>query len=328
MNFHAKRLVGFTLVELLVVITIIGILISLLLPAVQAAREAARRTQCSNNIRQICLALLNYESAVGCFPPGALNTNPTLSDYTTYPRTTWAIHLFPFMEQQNLYGRIDFSLPAGVGSALWTNPAMCQGAGAPTAVVIPGMLCPSDGLGGTLHHHEGVPGDFARGNYAGFFGNLDYGSTAVPSTTGHKPAAFGINRVVRISNIRDGTSNTLAIGETLTGINSNDDYRGVFWYDHAGCSQIYTRYTPNTPSYDIFLSMWCSSATNQPTQNLPCMAGASGDSTDTAATRSRHPGGVHVGLCDGSVHFVNDNIELTLWQALGSIVGNEATAGF
>ena len=323
MNSHFKRH-GFTLVELLVVITIIGILISLLLPAVQAAREAARRTQCGNNVKQICLALLNYDSAVACFPPGALNTNSTSSDYTTYPRTTWPIHLFPFMEQQNLYGRIDFSLPAGVGGALWTNSAMCQGAGAPTAVVIPGMLCPSDGVGGTVHHHEGVPGDFARGNYAGFFGNLDYGSAFPPTATGHKAAAFSVNRVVRIADIRDGTSNTMAIGETLTGTNSSEDYRGVFWYDHAGCSQIYTKFTPNASSSDVFLSMWCTSTTNQPDQNLPCTAGASNDSTDTAASRSRHPGGVHVGLCDGSVHFVSNSVELTIWQSLGSIAGNEA----
>ena len=327
MNSHFKRH-GFTLVELLVVITIIGILISLLLPAVQAAREAARRTQCGNNVKQICLALLNYDSAVACFPPGALNTNSTSSDYTTYPRTTWPTHLFPFMEHQNLYGRIDFYLPAGVGGALWTNSAMCQGAGAPTAVVIPGMLCPSDGVGGTVHHHEGVPGDFARGNYAGFFGNLDYGSAFPPTATGHKAAAFSVNRVVRIADIRDGTSNTMAIGETLTGTNSSEDYRGVFWYDHAGCSQIYTKLTPNASSYDVFLSMWCTSTTNQPDQNLPCTAGASNDSTDTAASRSRHPGGVHVGLCDGSVHFVSNSVELTIWQSLGSIAGNEAIGAY
>ena len=99
----------------MVVITIIGILIALLLPAVQAARESARRTQCMNNVKQIGLALLSYESRTGCFPPGTLNTNPSSSKYTTYPRTPWTIHLFPYLEQQNIYDRIDFALPGGAG---------------------------------------------------------------------------------------------------------------------------------------------------------------------------------------------------------------------
>jgi prepilin-type N-terminal cleavage/methylation domain-containing protein/prepilin-type processing-associated H-X9-DG protein len=313
---------AFTLVELLVVITIIGILIALLLPAVQAAREAARRSQCANNIKQLGLALMNYESAVGCFPPGTLNSgSPAFPD--GYPRTTWMIHLYPYLEQQNTYDRFNFNLPAGPGNAVWTNPANSMGADAPTAVVVSMLLCPSDGMGGKVHHHKDGVGDYARGNYAGFFGSLDYGSAQPPFHAGHKPAAFALNMPVRIADIRDGASNTMVFGEILTGVNSDNDIRGVSWYDHAACSQIYTKYTPNTPNGDVYLSVWCTSETNQPTMNLPCSNGATDQSTNTAAARSRHPGGVHVVLCDGSVHFTSESVGLDIWQAMGSIAGEE-----
>jgi prepilin-type N-terminal cleavage/methylation domain-containing protein/prepilin-type processing-associated H-X9-DG protein len=310
---------GFTLVELLVVIAIIGILIALLLPAVQAAREAARRAQCVNNLKQLSLAMLNYESAVKSFPPGALN----LSFPCGSPRTTWAIHLYPYMEQKAAFDRFNFKLPVGAGGAIWGNPANATGTDAPTAAVVSGMLCPSDGRGGSVHHHMHGCGDFARGNYAGFFGNIDYGSAQPPGAALHKPAAFRFNAVVRIGDVRDGTSNTMAFGEILTGINADNDYRGVHWYDHAGTSQVYTKFSPNTLSPDVILSMWCTTTTHRPEMNLPCAAGASGQATDTAACRSRHPGGVQVAFCDGSARFVAETLDINIWQALGSADSGE-----
>lgn len=111
-------------------------------------------------------------------------------------------------------------------------------------------------------------GAFARGNYAGFFGNLDYGSATPPFAATHKPAAFALNVVTRIADIRDGTSNTMAFGEILTGVNSDSDYRGVHWYDHPGCSQVYTKFPPNTPNDDVFLGMWVSPTTNSTPSSL------------------------------------------------------------
>ena len=115
----------------------------------------------------------------------------------------------------------------------------------------------------------------------------------------------------------------MVFGECLTGINHNGDYRGVYWYDHAACSQIYTKYEPNTSAPDVFLSMWCSSATNLPKLNLPCIPCSSNQEDETAASRSRHPGGVHVALCGGSVRFVADSIDIVVWQAMGSISEGE-----
>jgi len=115
----------------------------------------------------------------------------------------------------------------------------------------------------------------------------------------------------------------MILGECLSGIDNPYDIRGVFWYDHAGTSQLFTRNTPNSAIPDIFRSEWCPPNVNLPNLNLPCLAGAS-DATDNSATaRSRHSGGVQVAYCDGSVHFVADDVDLVVWQALGTIAGNE-----
>lgn len=310
---------GFTLVELLVVIAIIGILVALLLPAVQSAREAARRTQCSNNLKQLSLAVLNYESQIRTFPIGAQNAGFPCGP----PRTTWAIQIYPMLEQKALFEKFNFKLPNGPGGAVWTNPAQCMALDAPTAVPVAAFLCPSDGQGGQVHKHVSGLGWFARGNYAGIFGNIDYGSARPPAAAAHLPGAFGYNTPVAIADIVDGTSNTVLFAEILTGVNQDNDYRGVHWYDHVGTSQVFTKYQPNTPSPDVFISTWCTATTNLPNKNLPCVAGASDQRGDTAAARSRHSGGVQVALCDGSTRFIPDGVSLLTWQQIGSIAGRE-----
>ncbi len=152
-----RHRVGFTLVELLVVIAIIGVLVALLLPAVQAAREAARRTQCTNNLKQLGLALHNYHDTHRVFPLGVLQSN--LGSEFAYPRLTWAIHLYPYLEQQPTYDQFDFECRPGHDRIMdCTQNAATRDA--PAAHVVPAMLCPSDARGAQA---RAAGTDFTRG---------------------------------------------------------------------------------------------------------------------------------------------------------------------
>jgi hypothetical protein len=285
---------------------------------VQSAREAARRMQCSNNLKQLGLALQNYHTAVGKLPPGVISNNGAIHGF---PRTTWVIHLFPYIEQQNLYDKLDFKVPTGNG--MWTDAANCKGTAPPTAVVVKALLCPSDS-GNETHYHPDVVATYARGNYAAFFGNLDTGASMPPTATGYLQAPFQWNKSIRIDDMRDGASNTMLLGECLRGITGNDrEYRGVFWYDHSGASQIFTKFSPNSTSPDVLFPTWCPAGLSQPGQNLPCTPGSTNGRDNTASSRSRHSGGVQVVLGDGSGHFISDNVDIVVWQAMGSIASGE-----
>ena len=317
---------AFTLVELLVVIAIIGILVGLLLPAIQAARESARRTQCINQIRQLTLALQNHHDSKGGFPIGVLDNNGELFGY---PRVTWLMHTFPYMEEGALFGAFNMKVPQGCAGGVWLDPVNYPAVNKSVAV----LLCPSDGEGDLFHNHPGCGGQVARGNYAGFFGNVNMGGVLdyfnnpnVPSSTApdHTPSVFLMNRPVNISKISDGTSHTMIVGEILKGIAGDDnDYRGVHWYDHVATSQIFTATAPNSADADFLYPLWCTGKTNAPRLNLPCRPGNGTGTNHMAAARSRHSGGVQVGLADGSARFIPDSVELNVWQALGSIKNGE-----
>jgi prepilin-type N-terminal cleavage/methylation domain-containing protein len=322
---------AFTLVELLVVIAIIGILVALLLPAIQAAREAARRTQCINQIRQITLALQNHHDSKKGFPPGVLHypdANGNVELFS-YPRVTWMMHTFPYMEEGVLFGTFNLKAKAACSGGVWLDPVNFPAISKSVGV----LLCPSDSEGDLVHNHPACGGQAARSNYAGFFGNVNMGGVLdfarnpnVPSSTtpNHAPAAFQINRQVKISTISDGTSHTMIIGEYLKGVSGDDfDYRGVHWYDHVGTSQIFTAAGPNSADPDLLFPIWCTGKLNLPNLNLPCRLGTGDGTNNRAAARSRHPGGVQVGLADGSARFVPESVELAVWQAMGSIKNGE-----
>jgi prepilin-type N-terminal cleavage/methylation domain-containing protein len=168
----AKRPIqyAFTLVELLVVIAIIGVLVALLLPAIQAARESARRTQCINQIRQLTVALQNHHDSKRGFPPGVLRD---IGELFEYPRITWMMHTFPFMEEGALFGSFNMKAPQACKGGVWLDPVNYRAISKSVEV----LLCPSDGEGDLVHNHPGCGGQAAPGNYAGFFGNVNMGGS-------------------------------------------------------------------------------------------------------------------------------------------------------
>jgi prepilin-type N-terminal cleavage/methylation domain-containing protein/prepilin-type processing-associated H-X9-DG protein len=321
---------AFTLIELLVVIAIIAVLMALLIPAVQKVREAANRTRCLNNLHQLGVAMHGYHDVNKSFPKGSINQKVTPFAWTA-PRITYMIFLYPYMEQDNIYKRWDPNVSTatiGIGGLIpWCGSTNSLGPDAPTAVVVDMLVCPSDGMGGptsTLKTSNGlVLGTWNNCNYLGFFGDKNYGAGLPGVSTRNKKAAFGYDYGARLTDITDGTSNTMVVGEYLTGLSQDEapnDFRGVTWIDIPGFSQLYTQSSPNSSSPDLFYpgDKYCY---DRPNLNLPC-AGSSWDQT-TAASRSRHPSGVNVLFGDASAHFIDQNINLATWQALGSINGGE-----
>ena len=307
---------GFTLIELLVVIAIIAVLIALLLPAVQQAREAARRTQCKNQLKQIGLALHNYHDTFGTLPPGTVwpngvNSNPRTGGYT--------VHVLPYLDQANVYNQVNFN----VSGILWANGNNTTA----TAAAMPALLCPSDGRGSGFL----VSGQLRlfKNNYLGIYSGYKSGDifSATANSDSTKLAVFGMNRGAKIRDMTDGTSNTMLVAEYLTGMSATEA-RAFAWSDQSPGTQLFVAQTPNTSvadvCFDINPASWCS---NNPAQNLPAVANTA-TAEQTAASRSRHVGGVQVLLCDGAVRFVGDSIDLGTWRALGTIGGSEIVGEF
>ena len=314
---------GFTLVELLVVITIIGILIALLLPAVQAAREAARRMQCSNNLKQVALAMLNYENQHRVLPIGLV----TLGDTSAMPgHTAWTM-LLPFIEQKNVQANYDFNI---------RNLETANGAA--TGAQMPVLQCPSDNSSGRQAYHAVNHLGWSRSNYAVCFGShtmlrdLNGQSLHGADRTGvdsETDGAFRIDGSRKIAQFVDGTSHTVVAGELLAGrkevydlADKEWDTRGT-WAWHVMGAFCYThRNTPNTSVGD---AMWANhgqdvECVHDPEHGMPC-DNTHGTNWDEfhAAARSRHPAGVNAVFGDGHVTFVSDTVELVIWQWLAAL---------
>jgi prepilin-type N-terminal cleavage/methylation domain-containing protein/prepilin-type processing-associated H-X9-DG protein len=295
---------GFTLVELLVVITIIGILIALLLPAVQAAREAARRAYCSNNLKQAMVALHLYHEQKSVFPPGDSDTAYEI----TGGWVTWATYLLPFLEQENITREVN--LATASYSPIYRTRVQTY-------------CCPSDNAGlSSLSFDPGGIG-FTRSNVVacfsadGYFVEPEYtpnpSSSTNPSKDSHKRALFNFDISRSISQVVDGTSHTAAISEVISGPDRARDLRGEWWNDFG--SAYVHMYGPNSKN-DSEATGWCDKSKNY------CDPLAGNWADMRCAASSFHPGGVNVGLADGSVGFANDQINLAVWQALGSINGS------
>ncbi len=316
------RRLAFTLVELLVVIAIIGILIALLLPAVQAAREAARRMSCSNNIRQIGLAMHNHESALRRFPSGSV-----AQQYFDVPNTPWTFYrwsalamLSPYLENTAAYNVLDLSKPLYTVNFAVT-PENISG----SKIMVATFLCPSD-VSRRLHPS---------------FGPTNYAMCSGSGTNGGSPLSadgvFYVNSNTRIRDITDGTSNTIAASESILGASGSTkrdsvnaygftfvtpltenacrtplawnytDPRGFAWVSGEYRCALYNHYYgPNSATVD-------------------CLGVRLAGGPDTVftpfgwrAARSRHTGGVMVLRTDSSVTFLNNQIELPTWRALST----------
>jgi prepilin-type N-terminal cleavage/methylation domain-containing protein/prepilin-type processing-associated H-X9-DG protein len=302
-RLHVARLRSFTLVELLVVIAIIGILVSLLLPAIQAARESARRTQCQNKFKQVGLAFQNYHSSQKTFPHGCKLRGPDCTYGDNYQGFSWGALILPYLEEGSMNDLIDYSrqwyeLP---NSSLEVGGA-----------VINVYLCPSaqnSDLRGTAASSINRPGhdprdDLGKTNMAGVHDSVEYLcepgclSSCTPTSDGdgvlmnHVPIAM--RRIV------DGTSHTLLVGEITNGFSG--DYNTAHWMTH---------------------------------DTLDTADGINGIFTIPGGARlwnyyrngfsSYHPGGCHFSMCDGSVQFLSENTDATLLADLTTRDGERTT---
>lgn len=321
-RFNQRR--GFTLIELLVVIAIIAILIALLLPAVQQAREAARRTECKNKLKQIGIALHNFHDTNGHFPPGAQNDvyKQPKTDNSTIKGTSWLVFILPQIEQTNIYEQYDFtqSYSAEVNNAVGNYE-------------IAAYKCPSgsdnkstngsertnDGTYNHTTHYYGVMGPSSRAlNSTNTYNGQTYTYLVGSSTSNAAYATDGIlgqyrdtagsvttGHYVRISDILDGTTNTLMVAERSMHLppGQTNDYRSWLRGQNGG-----------------------SGATKNVTYPINSTFYSGGNNFNDISFGSNHPGGCNFCLGDGSVAFISENIDLSLYKALASIRHGEVAS--
>jgi prepilin-type N-terminal cleavage/methylation domain-containing protein/prepilin-type processing-associated H-X9-DG protein len=336
---------AFTLIELLVVIAIIGVLIALLLPAVQSAREAALRAQCTNNLKQLGIAIHNYEGSYGSYPLGTIAAvwagDPTLSP----GNYRWGALAFltPFLEQTAVFNALNFSFPM-YGPGTTTPPGQIYPPNYTSLnTMVTLFLCPSDRmqrittadgfLGGTGRQFTPMNYQFCAGS----------GSNGGDVTTAD--GAFYENQITRPQSITDGLSNTAFTSESLLGTGGvrtifpgttipdpNVLFASVTWEGSAVASVTPAAclnpvsYSPNR------MFSWADGSYSQGLYNhyyppnslyFDCIVGIQGVNDGWKAARSRHPGGANVLYGDGSVHFVKNSISKVVWSGIGTRAGGE-----
>ncbi len=327
---------AFTLVEVLVVVAILATLVGLLLPAVQSARESARRTSCTNNLRQLGLAAANHESARGRFPIGAESRQWKERPDFPHQFFRWSVlaHLSPYYEQEQLLRSLDLTVPLYTGL---TSDSIAPQNKPIVKLTVPLFLCPSD-LGGP------VSDLFGPTNYAGCTGSGAGGGTPFETE-----GIYGINSQTQPGHVTDGLSKTVAFSESILGAGPKaersrgsitadtgygftftapltepacsrpfyynfTDLRGFSWANGEYRTTLYNHARgPNSDAMDCLAALMS-------TPDLARMYAGYG----WRAARSRHRGGVNVGMADGAVRFVADEIESDAWRAASTRAGGEA----
>ena len=323
MRLHLQRQRrAFTLIELLVVIAIIGVLIALLLPAVQAAREAARRMQCPNNLKQIGIAMHNYDDSIGILPPGR----------TSYPHLWSSLaEVLPYLEGSNQFNAINFAMPPITSSSVTARNSTAIQA------TIKGYLCPSDA-------NEQIDPNFGASNYVACAGTgtINGGSFKVVAGQPQPEGVFYDTSHVRLAEITDGLSRTVAFSETIKGNGQDSTGAGPRYplrqfAEFTSNSSVHPRPRPpaSRPSSGpgtgaangpAAASSWSPTTISipptAPGPTAPTRAGA----VAITAARSLHPGVVNALLCDGHVQAVKNSINLAVWQALSTRGGGEVVS--
>ncbi|HVW02603.1 MAG TPA: DUF1559 domain-containing protein [Planctomycetaceae bacterium] len=333
---------AFTLIELLVVIAIIAVLIALLLPAVQQAREAARRTQCKNNLKQLGLALHNYHSSLNMFPP-----NLVPGSNFNYSAGNWGVlaYLNPYLDQSNVYNLMNLTAPTYASTAPYNiadpNNAVAVG------ITVPMFLCPSDRGQPVALNAYGV-NQLGPTNYAACQGSGLNSQGGAPGSPYNADGVFFANSGISFGGITDGSSNTVAMAESLLGEGAQtfggtpagDIHRTYAWLEvdtlsdsqcaspggfnvqyplgfawfsgEMRCGAYNHYYGPNPPNWDC--------VSNAPSLGFTAIG--------WRAARSMHVGGAQILLCDGSVRFVSNNIYLPTWRALATRSGGEVVSQY
>ncbi|GAA4421102.1 DUF1559 domain-containing protein [Bremerella cremea] len=322
-----RRHGAFTLVELLVVIAIIGVLIALLLPAVQQAREAARRMDCANRMKQLQLAIHNYHDTFLAFPSGVINNrgdNPNGAHGSGTPAIggSWSLLILSHIEQSAMHDQFmviaqsEVEVADWLGNSRYTSQGMNVG-----SEQLDAMLCPSHPTTSEkLANGTGLE-DLARGNYVACYGKAGYG--AVHTNNGDEGGVFGNNSGFSMRDVTDGTANTISLSELQFRLPSGtgpsyQDSRGVWAYGAMGAACFSTKTGPNSTTPD---GVW--GCRNFPEEGMPCTQIGSPYTEMYSAARSYHPGGVMGAMTDGSVRFLSETVDLAIWQALGSRGGRE-----